>query len=76
MNADLALLKPGDLLFFWNEQYIGGALNNHVGIYIGKNQTTGVHEFIHATTGGNKVMIQNMMTYALWPGRARRPIHD
>lgn len=76
MNADVSLLKPGDLLFFWNEQYIGGALNNHVGIYIGRNPVTGSPEFIHATTGGNRVMVQNMMTYAIWPGRARRPIWD
>lgn len=74
MNEDLARLKPGDLLFFWNEQTIGSSLNNHVGIYIGKNQSTGKHEFIHATTQPGRVIISDMMNYPFWPGRARRPI--
>jgi hypothetical protein len=77
MQADLALLKVGDLLFFWgNDAYKKSSLNTHVGIYIGVNPVTGKHEFIHATSYAGKVVINEMTSYFHWPGRARRPIWD
>jgi cell wall-associated NlpC family hydrolase len=77
MNEDLALLKPGDLLFFWGKKtYKTSPLNTHVGIYIGVNPVSGKHEFIHATSYAKQVVINDMKTYFHWPGRARRPIWD
>ena len=47
-------LQKGDLIFFDTDK--DGAIN-HVGIYMGNN------EFIHASSGGKKVMISQLNSY-------------
>ncbi len=43
-------MRPGDLIFFRTSGY----QVNHVGIYVGRGQ------FIHAATGGGRVMVDNL----------------
>ena len=53
--TNLVDLKVGDLLFF-NTVYTDDDVCDHVGIYLGGNQ------FIHASSGGGKVMISTLGT--------------
>ena len=53
-KVDRGSLSPGDLVFFHTTR---GARVGHVGIYVGGNR------FIHASSGGHKVMVSSLTGY-------------
>ena len=81
-NADIAKLKPGDLLFYWQEgskmpgKGWGTDHATHVAIFYGRDEN-GEALIIHAS--GTHVQIMKMQganSYYIWPGLARRLISD
>ncbi|GEM_PF-4417116 len=63
---DYSKLRPGDFIFF-NDYY-------HAAIYIGVNPNTGKHEFIHASSYYDKVVVQTLDDYSLAPNKSGRMI--